>query len=157
MDITYDTIKTPVPEEWIPDEKIWHDELAGSSVIHHNPDGTIEEINDSNDDNKMTRVFQFGEGNINNMGSTVGENGEYNAYFDINSDKAPSSTIHCIEERLDEIYTANDLLKDYSVDINLPEDCDEKVINLYQSFANHEDVTERYKTIRINVGGKKWD
>ena len=155
MDITYDTIKAGPTEVW--DSNGWKDEIVGASITYHAPSGVSEIIDDSfektHGSNGFTRMYQFGEGNIAEMGSRIGDGGEYNSYFNVNSSKAPNCTIRCIKERLDEVRTTDRLLKDHSADINLPEGCDEKTVKLYESFAEKNAID--FGAIRINVGGRK--
>ena len=155
MDITYETINANQPETW--SSEGWKDEIVGSSITYHSPNEDIEVIDDQFENTHgskgFTRMYQFGEGNISEMGSTTGSDGEYNSYFNVNSNNAPNCTLQCIAERLQEVHTADRLLVNHSTDINLPEDCNVNTVKLYESFA--EKNANEFGTIRINVGGRK--
>lgn len=137
-------------EEW--GEEYWKDEISDSNLIFHGREGSYR-IDDSNDAEGYTRMYQFGEGNIASMHSRLGEEGEFQSVIDINNGMAkPLCTQECILERLKELKTTSELFP-YSTTINLYGECDEKHRTLYESFSRENEA--EFGRIRINyVGGK---
>lgn len=100
-------------------------------------------------------VFQFGEGNIASMYSSV-ENNRFNMVIEVeNGMNNPLCTQHCIIERLEELLTVSDFFEKhnatYQTTINVNGDCDLDHQALYNSF---KDVNYRkYGVIVINFLG----
>lgn len=137
-------------EEW--GEEYWKDEIKGSKLVFHENRDTSCMIDDSNDPDGYTRMYQFGEGNITAMHSAVGSGSEFESVIAVNNGMAkPYCTQECILERLKELKTTNELFS-HSTTINLYGDCDDKHLALYESFAMENEA--EYGRIRINrIGG----
>ena len=147
-DIDFEPTKELTSTIW--DDNLWQEEIKDSKLTFYD-NGEPVSINDTNDPSGYTRMYQFGEGNIESMGSKIGEGNEFQSVIDVKNGMAkPLCTQECILERLKELKTTNDLFP-HSTVININGDCDDNHLNLYQSFANANEA--EYGRIIINYKG----
>ena len=150
-DIQFEPEKPLVHKEW--DGNFWKDEIKDSTLTFYEK-GKAVQIDDSNDPKGFTRMYQFGEGNIESMHSEGNGSEEFNMVVNVKDGRAkPLCTQECILERLKELQTTDDLFK-HSMTININGKYNQEVHRLYESFAREN--SDAYGKIVINyTGGEK--
>lgn len=131
----------------------WEEEIVGAKLEYYNMSNSAIPIGNKNDPSGHTRMYQFGEGNINNMRSQIASNGEYEAIIEIrNGNSFPLCTQECIRERIKELETAPQFDRTMTIIIysnGSSQKNNEFVQNSYNLFV--EKAEKEYYPIKFNV------
>lgn len=164
FEVQYPKDQRPIPTEWR--ENIWKDEIRNATVIirysngksklvvlcikENLADGTAIYKNEAGetidlsqffpDEEGYTKMYPLGEGNISEMHSELGIQGEFVAVLDVaDGERAHLCTQQCLIERFGELNTAKRLFppnKQPIVTIRVHGKCSDNTKKLYESFRS---------------------
>lgn len=149
----------------IPEDTEWNEDTYMKAVKQEVQNGSLtlvegdqsETIDDSKDPKGITRMYQFGEGNLANM-HCVSQDADgkrkVNMVIDVKDDTfKPQCTIGCIHQRKAELETAENLDgMDCAMTVNLYGAYDQKTKELYEDYAR-----KQITPIKIQYVGGTYD